>query len=561
MGRNAEAQREADEGASVVALPGVLQKPRLRGYVTALLMLVLIVAAGAVAVGLGQDANWDLQNYHFYNAWAWLNDRTFDRDIAAAQVQSWHNPLGDLPFYGMVNAGWDPRVITFVLAMPAGVAVFFVVRIAWDVFADLHGYDRIGATLAATAIGVTASMGVSQLGTTFNEWPGATLIMAATAIIVRAVVRSAVTLPMWMLVGAGILAGFATGLKLTAAPFAVGLCAAVLLRPPPMWGHLRDAFAFAVAVLMGALLTCGWWGFELWRRFDNPFFPYLNELFGSAWWGDFAVTFRKYGPHSWEQWIEFPWRLHAPSPFFVAEVSYTDWRFAILYGLALFTLLSAAVERLIDSNAGDGADRRSQSAGAALRCLGIFFAVSFVVWTDRYSIVRYTIPLELLSGVLIVALLRRALQPALVRTAVLVATIGLVATTRYPDWWRVPYGERWFAIHVPPIEPNSLVVLTSGAPMAYVLPFFPNDARHVGVHNSAVDPRRDTLLLRAASTAIASHAGPLYALSYPNWIEQPDDLSAYRIRKVSRSCVDVRTNMQISPLELCRLERAMKDAP
>src|SRR5437660_1967047 len=137
MGRNAEAQREADEGASVVALPGVLQKPRLRGYVTALLMLVLIVAAGAVAVGLGQDANWDLQNYHYYNAWAWWHGRIFTKDLAAAQVQTFLNPVLDLPFYWMVTAEWAPRVIAFVMAIPAGIAAFFLCKLLLLMFGGL----------------------------------------------------------------------------------------------------------------------------------------------------------------------------------------------------------------------------------------------------------------------------------------------------------------------------------------------------------------------------------------------------------------------------------------
>ena len=523
------------------------------------LILALIVLAGAVAVALGQDANWDLQNYHFYDPWAWLNGRTFDHDIAAAQVQTYHNPLGDLPFYWMVGAAWDPRLIAFVLAIPAGIAAFFVVRLGWDVFADLTGYDRIGATLAAGVIGITANMGVSQLGTTFNEWPGAALVVAAIALIVRDIMRSSTgDLRLPTLAAAGIMAGLAMGLKLTAAPFAVGLCVALLLRSPLTLARSRDAFIFGAAVLLGAAITFGWWGFILWRHFHNPFFPYLTELFGSPWWGNFAVTFRDYGPHTWQQWIEFPWRLHSPNPFFVSEVTYTDWRIPLLYSLALFALLAAAVDWSMRTKSGSDEAHDPNRSDATLRFLGIFFATSFVVWTDRFSIARYTVPLELLSGVLIVALLLRALRPAFARTAILVAVIGLLATTRYPDWWRIPYGSQWFDVHVPAVESNALVVLTSGAPVAYVLPFFPQDARHIAVRNSAVDPRRDALLLRAAATTIASHRGPLYALSYANWIDPADDLSAYRVRKVAAPCAEIRTNMRVSPLELCRLERVAK---
>jgi len=46
---------------------------------------------------LGQDVNWDLQNYHLYDPYAWLHDR-LTLDIAPAQMQSWHNPALDVPF-------------------------------------------------------------------------------------------------------------------------------------------------------------------------------------------------------------------------------------------------------------------------------------------------------------------------------------------------------------------------------------------------------------------------------------------------------------------------------
>jgi hypothetical protein len=47
---------------------------------------------------LGQDMNWDLLNYHFYNPYLLLADR-FDRDVHVAGVQSFLNPAFDVPVY------------------------------------------------------------------------------------------------------------------------------------------------------------------------------------------------------------------------------------------------------------------------------------------------------------------------------------------------------------------------------------------------------------------------------------------------------------------------------
>src|ERR1700674_1982410 len=63
-----------------------------------LLLAAILLAGVASVLLLRQDVNWDLQNYHFYNAWAFAHGR-LGWDLAPAQVQTFHNPLLDLPFY------------------------------------------------------------------------------------------------------------------------------------------------------------------------------------------------------------------------------------------------------------------------------------------------------------------------------------------------------------------------------------------------------------------------------------------------------------------------------
>ena len=71
---------------------------------------------GLLALALGQDANWDLRNYHYYNAFAFLNDR-YGQDILPSQTPYFYNPLLDVPFY---------LLATHVPARVAGFALGFV---------------------------------------------------------------------------------------------------------------------------------------------------------------------------------------------------------------------------------------------------------------------------------------------------------------------------------------------------------------------------------------------------------------------------------------------------
>jgi hypothetical protein len=527
------------------------------------LLAACIAAAGLASIAMGQDANWDLQNYHFYNPWAWLSGRIYTTDIVAAQLQTYHNPLPDIPFYLMVKWGWRPRTIAFMLAIPAGVAAFFLIKTLRVLFGDVPLRDRWLPMGAALAVSLSSGMAIAVLGTTMNEWPGAALTMAAIFVVVRALAGApAAPLPRNVLLGAGLLCGLASGAKLTFGVFAVGLCVAILLRGPLRRGHFRravtEAFVFGIAVLVGTAITGGAWMWALWTHFANPIFPYANIWIKSPWWGEYEVMGRPYGPHTLAEWLRFPFDMASPRAWFVTEQKYTDARFAVLYGFALLAAAAAMFQRVAAfAERRRGGTTRVAPVPAVWRLIGVFWVVSFVIWTAQYSIYRYLVPLELLAGALLVALLKYLLKPGASGPAIVLVGAALIATTSPPDWWRVEFGRRWFDVKVPYIAPNSLVLLTTDGPMAYVLPFLPADARFFGLNNSINDPKRETLMEESIERAIREHKGPLYSLTYPAGIDR-EVLAAHRLLHFPETCSEIRTNMRTSPIQLCQLTRFPK---
>ena len=521
-------------------------------HADALLLSACVLIASLAAFWLRQDANWDLLNYHFYDPWAWLRGRTFDWDIAAAQLQTYHNPFADVPFYLLIAANVQPRVITIWLALPTAIAGYFSTKIAWRLFADLGAAERVGATFAATAIGFTGAMGVGQLGTTTGEWLITAFTLASLWLLLQAGIVPGPSRADRLLVSAGVLMGIASGLKLTGATYAVGLCVALVVGRARLPRKVRAALLYSVGVVAGMLVAFGPWSYTLWEHFGNPVFPYANQYFRSPWWELRSVLSRDFGPHTAGEWLLLPFKLLAPPRGFVSEVSYVDPRLPVLYALALV----AAGGRMLAHFT-----RTAVSGLPAFRTtsehwkfIGVAFGASFAVWAVLHSILRYTIPIEILSGLLIVGLLGYLLRPRDATAAVTLAVVGVVVATVWSDWGRVDFGRTWFDVHVPRIERNPLVLLTADAPMSYVLPFFPQDARYVGVRNNLNKPNRDNRLAQSVSDVIRGHAGPLYALSYP--ANQGDaDLAAYGLRRIPGDCADVKTNMPVSPIQLCRLER------
>lgn len=539
-------------------------RPRSRAIPRdATILVACALLAGIVSVLVRQDANWDLQNYHYYDPWAWVNGRLFGTDVGAAQLQTFHNPLLDVPFYAMVAWDWPPRLIAFVLGISTGVAGFFLFLLLRLLFTDLPGIERRVAIGSALAIGLLGAMGRATIGTTMNEWPIAALTMVSLWLVVRALVqRDTSALPRGTLLVAGAILGIATGAKLTAGTFAVAMCAAVVLRGPvgraATFARVREAVTFGCGVLAGFAVAYAPWGISLWIHYGSPIFPYGNEWIQSPWWANAQVIGRRYGPHALAEWLRFPFDLYSPKPFFVSEIEYRDVRMPVLYGLAIacgFVWLwvwGAARGRLVSPV--------HQGVSRAWRFVVAFFMVAFLLWTAQHSVYRYFLPLELLTGALLVTLVQRNLRPGYAPPMMIVLAVLVVALTQRGSWGRVNYGDSWFDVRGPQLDNNALVVMATDAPMAHVIPFLsPVPVRAVGIDNGIINAGHRTLLEGAVNDAIRRHDGPIYALSDAGR-DGAAALAARGLARVPSTCAPVRSNLISDPLTICRVVRA-SDVP
>ena len=107
------------------------------------------------------------------------------------------------------------------LALPAGVAAYAVLAIARRLFGHLDPRLAVVATVAAIVVGVTGPNARAMLGTTMNEWTGTALTSVALLVVVRELHDDRARAS--RLVVAGLLAGIACGLKLTASVYALAI--------------------------------------------------------------------------------------------------------------------------------------------------------------------------------------------------------------------------------------------------------------------------------------------------------------------------------------------------
>ena len=495
-----------------------------------------IAACAAYAIYAGQDGCWDQRNYHIYVVHAWLTGRTFS-DVAPAQIQTWLNPAPHLLQYWLVL---HARPVVAGAAMGAlaglnGTLLWMLVRRFQE--ATSGAYVQLNAALVV-GLGLTGSIFLSFLGTTFAEYVCSPFVLAAL-VCLTTTGNTAISTRRFLV--AGILLGAACGLKLTNLVYALGMSAALLVLWPFLRFRLRSMMAYAAGGIVGFAMFGGYWATKLWLEFRNPMFPFFNGVFRSPWFEATSFSDARFIPQSLLTALvtyPFDW-LVGIHP--TAEPFFREPRFAFVAALLPLAIVAVTVGR--SAPASQTTDRGEIRR---LWLLVLFFGFSFVIWLKQFGIQRYALPLELLTGLVVFVSLEQILASARARVTVLaLLTLFAVLWTRPPDWERLAYGDNWFGIDPPPrSDTPTLFVMLSWRPTSYVVPYLPRENRYVRLGgNMPLEP--GTPLGQRALAIIRQHVGPIKTLTLEEELEAPERarLERFGLTIARDSCTTFRSRM------------------
>ncbi|HLG89092.1 MAG TPA: hypothetical protein VKZ79_18065 [Alphaproteobacteria bacterium] len=447
--------------------------PRIsRRLANLLLLLLSISASSAYSYARGQDLNWDQLNYHFYLPWALFHGR-METDLAPAAIQSFFNPIPYIPFYLMVQS-MPPVAIGLVLGAIHGVNYWLVIRLAWRLTEGRVEAERVWATAAATVISVASPMALSEIGTSFADILLSPLALGGLLLLTRHD-EAATKGDRAALLGASLLFGAATSLKLTFAPTMLGFVAASTLGARSWTGRSAAFGRTALGCAAAFILVGGFWYAKLWAAFGNPVFPYFNAVFASP---DFAPTNlhdTAFMPKSLLDGLAYPFLWTIGQPGIGEQVSWRDVRFVLLIVITIIGGLSTLSEN-------DGAPRWKLPH----RRLALFFAVAFPAWLYEFGVQRYAVPLEFALGPVFIALLMNFWHGALLRVAGLTVALISIVTLVVPDWYHVSWTSHWYGFATAAIPNEPTLYLIGAPPMSYAVPFLPGDARAVWI--DGIDP-------------------------------------------------------------------------
>jgi hypothetical protein len=506
-------------------------------------LMPMAIALGSLLAGaiytwfVGEDVNWDWQNYHEYNVWAVINGR-YGLDALPAGFQTYFNPTVYFPIYYLRHLLPLPYGLMIIGAVHGLnlLLIYFLIRV---LLREAATASAIGASILMAAVG---PMTLSEVGTSFSDILTALPILAGCVLIL-----SADGSHHGRYVLAGLLIGAAVGLKLTNVVYALGAAAAVLAASRPLLATLCLGLGGAI----GAVVTGGAWSMMLWREMGNPIFPLFNAVFQSPELVPTNIMDWQFLPRGMLDGLAYPfyWLVGDNRS---SEYPFRDARFAVATVLIVLGIGRGLITRT------DIFTRRDTQ-------FLLFFAVSYASWLAVFSIQRYAIVLELLCAPLIVLLIARgmagapgpaSLRVSSVRMNAVMLTVALaIALWSQPgDWFRRPWSNPYNPSISKSLEQPAAYLLLD-KPLAYVAPLLPPQSRFYQIADIALpimpDGKFDRRIRAALKDPLPGGTWGLHTRGNP--IREPL-LERYGLRvDASRSCVEIEGGWLETAIQACPL--------
>jgi hypothetical protein len=513
-------------------------------------VLLICAGAGFLSVILGPDNNWDLRFYHLYAPWAYLHGR-YLYDIGPAQYQGFFNPTADFLFYALTSSRLNdyPRIVAFIMGAMHGINAALIFTIALHVIRPLQRLESLTLRAVAVVIGMSGAGFISLLGGTTNDLINSIFVLASLLSILKLADRPSGPETWIGFAWSGLWLGIAVGLKYTAIIFVPGLVLIALITALRR-NSARGLITFGIASMLGFLVVAGHHLLVLWRDFGNPVFPLFNNIFQSPYYDPISIRDDQFLPRGFWQAVAYPFFWASINSDLVSELQFRDWRGAITYIAIVTGLLALATAFVRQKHVRHGVFAQTHGLGLIF----IFVTTSHFIWEFSFSIYRYAVALEMLSGIVAIGTLIWLVADRHLRiVAALALLITAAATTVYLDWGRGEYSERYVDVSVPQLPLNSVVLVASWDPAAYFIPFAEPTAQYLGIENNYLQLSQNNRLASEVKRLMRTPGRLKFVLSVGELDSKQLSilLGEFGLRLSSLPCRPIWSNLEVQALSVC----------
>ena len=358
-----------------------------------LIFIIMLLISGVISCILGCDCIWDLYSYHYYNAFAVLNNK-IGYDLMPAGIQSYLNPVLDVIDYLIINTfRYNKELVLFLLGIPYGCFTFLSYLVNKKLFSQISKNDVINKALIifATVIGASECFIISEVGTAYHDINIGIFILLMLLFVLNYLEKEKIK----YLYYAGFFGGMACGFKLVAIPyfFALLLTFVICNIKTGFKSILKNTFIIIIFGFLGFMLIDGYWMYILWQKFHNPVFPMYNSIFKSEWYTYVNYKDLKFADIYMEKILFYPFIWSNIEPNKVAELSFFDFRHSFAYISVLFSSIWLIIQY-----------KKEKFISVCEKkqiFVIIFILLSYLFWVNKFGILRYFIPVLILSGTVI----------------------------------------------------------------------------------------------------------------------------------------------------------------
>jgi hypothetical protein len=526
------------------------------------LLFALMTFSGIVSICMGHFRDWDFLNYHFYDGFAFFHDR-LNIDFWPADGWSFFNPLLDAFNYGVITSVKSGVWASFLLGFLGGWGLFVFYEIVSLIFNSEcfvnSRVTRIFFIFSSFILGALGPFVLKGMGSVENDLQSGSFILLGIYFLVKFWVleEKSVAIKLRWLFFSGLAVGVGVALKLTNMTSFLALGIAILLsfKKGERW---RSTLLFGVGASVGFLVLNGGWMWVLYEHFGSPLYPFYNTIFHSPDYPLINVKDPTYVAKSLWDILGRPFSYMNKT--LVSEGIFADWRLGVLLILSVVYVFKTCI--LLP--------KETLKRHSLIYFLMIYIWAGYLIWILEFGIYRYAIPIEMLSGVLILllcfewfsskifSLIFKDWQKMLV-IGFLVLLILWKSTV--PEFFSPILGQPYLTVSSPGVFPlNSLVILT-GEKQSFVIPFFQKSEVFMSTNLSMSSERKlDSTL---AVNAVKAHTGPIFILFGKKTPHAPHDpesvlkLNGLIFNVDISSCRKIYTNEVFQPeLSVCEAKLA-----
>lgn len=437
-----------------------------------------MILTGFLSLYLGQDFNFDLRNYHYYNGYSFLNLK-IGQDFFGANLQTYLNPVFDSLAYLMIK--YLPSKLTgFLIGAMQGINIYLLVLLTnFFIKPSNSSVDTFFIPGMIGLMGFISANVIGEIGTTFHDLTLAICALLSLLLMAHALKDDDLSsTKKWFLVmGAGLCLGMGAGFKLTLYPYCIGAAVAFIFLKKQWAIKLKMLILFFVGGLAGFTLINGYWTYLLWSNFGNPVFPFYNKIFKSEYYYPISFTnpwfYHKNILEAFFYPFYFSWN-HLTSG---VNISFRDFRMPCVEVLLIIYILKIIFKKKPISSI-------NLHSLEFKKYFITFFISSYVIWQYQFSIQRYMMILDLLAPLMLYILLISIFNRELIiKSSLYSIFLFLIFTVKPIPWEKKSWSHSYFEVELPKgININQkAIVISPDKPLSFLRPFFPKDWHFIGV--------------------------------------------------------------------------------